>query len=343
MLVDSDADRVHLTRQWIEWEGGPDAEVAAGGDEALDILGATAQRFDLVAVWPPLADCGDVDFFGVLRRCRSPVRLVAVTALTPAEARSGGPARGSGRCRRQREAAWPAGCVGDDRRRSRHGRGDRRSPTRTDNAFGPMGPRHLRDGAGRALPRRARLKLLPKPCNPRSYDYPEESHEQDHPQEGPDGPGSDDRTDRRIGQGVRLAGGTRRCPRAVPRDRADRSRRASRRSASTTAPVPTPTPTSRSMSRRACRAIARRWIRERGGVEQYDGREIKPEDNGNVTGKHLARDFPNKAQPFRGCRRRAGDAVRVRPGRHHHQGDDLRRAPREPRPQGRRWPAPRRR
>ena len=85
MLVDSDADRVHLTRQWIEWEGGPDAEVAAGGDEALDILGATAQRFDLVAVWPPLADCGDVDFFGVLRRCRSPVRLVAVTALTPAE------------------------------------------------------------------------------------------------------------------------------------------------------------------------------------------------------------------------------------------------------------------
>jgi phosphomethylpyrimidine synthase len=42
------------------------------------------------------------------------------------------------------------------------------------------------------------------------------------------------------------------------------------------------------------------WIRERGGVEQYTGREIRPEDNGNVKGKALARDFPNKAAPFRG-------------------------------------------
>jgi phosphomethylpyrimidine synthase len=41
------------------------------------------------------------------------------------------------------------------------------------------------------------------------------------------------------------------------------------------------------------------WVRERGGVEQYDGREMKPEDNGNVRGKLLARDFPNKAKPFR--------------------------------------------
>ncbi len=42
------------------------------------------------------------------------------------------------------------------------------------------------------------------------------------------------------------------------------------------------------------------WVKERGGVEQYDGREIKPEDNGNVAGKHLARDFPNKPKPYRG-------------------------------------------
>ena len=34
------------------------------------------------------------------------------------------------------------------------------------------------------------------------------------------------------------------------------------------------------------------WVRERGGVEEYDGRPIKPEDNGNVSGKHLARAFP---------------------------------------------------
>ena len=46
--------------------------------------------------------------------------------------------------------------------------------------------------------------------------------------------------------------------------------------------------------------IREAWVRERGGVEQYTGRDIKPEDNGNATGKHLARDFPNKADPFRG-------------------------------------------
>src|SRR5262245_63636960 len=42
------------------------------------------------------------------------------------------------------------------------------------------------------------------------------------------------------------------------------------------------------------------WVKARGGVEAYTGRDIKPEDNGNVTGKHLARDFPNKPAPMRG-------------------------------------------
>jgi phosphomethylpyrimidine synthase len=36
------------------------------------------------------------------------------------------------------------------------------------------------------------------------------------------------------------------------------------------------------------------WIRERGGVEQYEGRAVRPEDNGDVSGKYLARDFPSK-------------------------------------------------
>ncbi len=40
--------------------------------------------------------------------------------------------------------------------------------------------------------------------------------------------------------------------------------------------------------------IREAWVSERGGVEEYDGRDIRPEDNGNVSGKHLARDFPNK-------------------------------------------------
>ena len=45
--------------------------------------------------------------------------------------------------------------------------------------------------------------------------------------------------------------------------------------------------------------IREAWVRERGGVEEYVGRDIKPEDNGNVSGKHLARDFPNKPAPLR--------------------------------------------
>ncbi|MEZ5900624.1 MAG: phosphomethylpyrimidine synthase ThiC [Hyphomicrobiaceae bacterium] len=42
------------------------------------------------------------------------------------------------------------------------------------------------------------------------------------------------------------------------------------------------------------------WVSARGGVESYKGRDIKPEDNGNVSGAHAARDFPNKPQPMRG-------------------------------------------
>jgi phosphomethylpyrimidine synthase len=41
------------------------------------------------------------------------------------------------------------------------------------------------------------------------------------------------------------------------------------------------------------------WVRERGGVEEYQGRDIKPVDNGNVSGKHLARSFPNTPHPLR--------------------------------------------
>jgi phosphomethylpyrimidine synthase len=42
------------------------------------------------------------------------------------------------------------------------------------------------------------------------------------------------------------------------------------------------------------------WISERGGVETYDGRVVKPEDNGNVSGSHAARAFPNVPRPVRG-------------------------------------------
>ena len=85
LLVDSQVDRLRLHRGWIEREGGPEAETATLGDEALDILGANAQQFDIVALWPPLADDAAVDFIGVLRRCKSPVRLMVVTAFSPTE------------------------------------------------------------------------------------------------------------------------------------------------------------------------------------------------------------------------------------------------------------------
>ncbi|MEQ1718860.1 MAG: phosphomethylpyrimidine synthase, partial [Hyphomicrobium sp.] len=39
------------------------------------------------------------------------------------------------------------------------------------------------------------------------------------------------------------------------------------------------------------------WVKERGGIESYQGRDVRPEDNGNVSGAHAARDFPNKPQP----------------------------------------------
>ena len=41
------------------------------------------------------------------------------------------------------------------------------------------------------------------------------------------------------------------------------------------------------------------WVKERSGVEQYEGRPIKPVDNGNASGKHLARSFRNTPKPLR--------------------------------------------
>src|SRR5262245_45836554 len=40
------------------------------------------------------------------------------------------------------------------------------------------------------------------------------------------------------------------------------------------------------------------WVRAR-NVETYDGRPVRPEDNGNVTGTRAAGDFPDKPRPMR--------------------------------------------
>ena len=41
------------------------------------------------------------------------------------------------------------------------------------------------------------------------------------------------------------------------------------------------------------------WVKERGGVEEYEGRPIQPVDDGNVTEKHRARNFANTPKPWR--------------------------------------------
>src|SRR5258708_1440600 len=42
------------------------------------------------------------------------------------------------------------------------------------------------------------------------------------------------------------------------------------------------------------------WVKERGGVEEYQGRDIKPEDNGNVGASHAAKSFTAHHKPLRG-------------------------------------------
>lgn len=83
LIVDADDTRAQGFRQAIEVAGFPEPERATSGDDALDLLGAAAQCFDIVAAWVPLVDHATVDVFGILRRCRSPVWLIAITDLSP--------------------------------------------------------------------------------------------------------------------------------------------------------------------------------------------------------------------------------------------------------------------
>ncbi len=41
------------------------------------------------------------------------------------------------------------------------------------------------------------------------------------------------------------------------------------------------------------------WVLERGNAELYEGRDVKPEDNGGASGKYLAREFPIRNKPLR--------------------------------------------
>ena len=45
--------------------------------------------------------------------------------------------------------------------------------------------------------------------------------------------------------------------------------------------------------------LRRDWIVARGDVEEYEGRSVKPEDNGNIGDDKLVDEFPNKRAPLR--------------------------------------------
>ena len=59
------------------------------------------------------------------------------------------------------------------------------------------------------------------------------------------------------------------------------------------------------------------WIKARGDVEAYDGRPVKPEDNGNVEEKFLVPEFPAK----RTCHAKTGVVCGTAPHANDHLSD----------------------
>ncbi|WP_323767034.1 phosphomethylpyrimidine synthase ThiC [Marinovum sp.] len=52
--------------------------------------------------------------------------------------------------------------------------------------------------------------------------------------------------------------------------------------------------------RKGLAPLRRAWIEARGDVEEYTGRDVKPEDNGFVQGDRLTPEFPVRPRPLRG-------------------------------------------
>ena len=74
--------------------------------------------------------------------------------------------------------------------------------------------------------------------------------------------------------------------------------------------------------------IRREWIAKR-GFDRITPRAVRPEDNGDVGADKLVPACPADFPVYGGKAGPTGHPVRVRPRRHHHRGDDLRRPPRE--------------
>ena len=51
--------------------------------------------------------------------------------------------------------------------------------------------------------------------------------------------------------------------------------------------------------KKGLKPLKRQWILDRGDVVEYEGRKVKPEDNGGATGKRLVPTFPNLPTPLK--------------------------------------------
>ena len=87
------------------------------------------------------------------------------------------------------------------------------------------------------------------------------------------------------------------------------------------------------MSRQGLARARTAWVKERGGVEEYDGPRDQARGQRQCRRKARRPRLSGGEPPAARARRPQGHAARIRPRRHHHQGDDLRRRAREPRPQ----------
>ncbi len=117
-------------------------------------------------------------------------------------------------------------------------------------------------------------------------------------------------------------------------------RRARNRIAPMTAPAPTPIPRSPSTWKPACRRCAREWLAKR-GFDRIAPRAGEARGQRQRRRRQAGARLPGGAAGLWRQARPAGHAIRIRPRRHHHRRNDLRRASREHGPRRRRWKAPR--
>jgi hypothetical protein len=85
MLVEPDRRLGQALRLVLEWNGFGEPLVAEDAEEALDLLGAKAQAFDLLLMAYGPIEPVDVSLIRVLRRIRSPLRLALYGPLEPEE------------------------------------------------------------------------------------------------------------------------------------------------------------------------------------------------------------------------------------------------------------------